>query len=218
MFKDNAKILKRIYSIAFIIIIAVLILSSIVNIAYASPWQKEVDVTIVIDKDGMHTTKGNLFAEDLWYPGKTDVGVIRVVNNSNRKIQIHDVGLIVELKKTAEEYSKDTVYNSFIDNMKLTIKKGNLLVFKETILDNLAISNILYKQNDRANAGFKLKESDKFNLMKDGTIDLEYTLAMDDKSGEELENLVADLIFIINVDEEHDNGNHNGWDNNKQSD
>ena len=193
---------KKVLHILALIIIGCYLVNSIVDLTYAIANTDDPILTITINEDGHITQEGNLFREDLWYPDRVDSGIIRI-NNNFKKVKVTNLGLDVELKTFNSGYNKEVVYSSFVNNMKLTIKQGQFLIFHKDIFDNRSIQDLLYKSNDNSYNGFTLEDSNSITISKGDSIDLKYTLYMDKESGEELESLKANVPFFINFDESH---------------
>lgn len=197
--KNNKKRLNEmIFNFLFLLIIGGFLANNIVGMTYAIADQ-EPNLIITINKDGQFIQNGNLFGDELWYPGKTESGVIRIINQY-KNVNITNLGLDVKLKAYKTEYDKEVVYNSFLDNMKMTIEKGTLLVFNTTILNNESIIKLVNKSDDDRYNGFELEESNQLSISKDHSIDLKYTLYMDAESGEELEGLNTSVDLLINFE------------------
>lgn len=163
------------------------------SITYASIEVVEPNVTIRINEDGNISCNGNLFGNDLWYPGKELSGSIRIYSAGG--VKISNLGFEVLLNEYDATYAHETVYQSFMDNMKLTVKQGRLLVFNHTILDNKSFADIV------ENNGISLVSSSPLQIHAGDSVDLMYTLKMDEASGDELENVSAALSFYISFEE-----------------
>lgn len=193
---------KNVYKIFIAVFAAVCLLSCILTITYAyTDDEKNPDVVITIDSKENIKQTGSLFGDELWYPGKIKKGIIRICNqcNSLKTTTISSLGVGVDLKKARLGYDKETVYNSFLKNMKLTIVKGKLLIFDHNVIENKSFTELLYKPNDSNYTGCKLDDSEQFSIKKDDSIDLKYELTMDKSSGNELQDLSASVNFYINV-------------------
>lgn len=208
MNKDNRRA-RRLVNFIVIITFGVCIFLGATSITYALTNQGEPDVIVVIDKNGSISQSGDMYEGTLWYPGFVKSGVIRLENNFSR-IKVTDLGLNVALTGISND---DFIYDSFVHNMKLTISRGKLLVFKDIILDNKSFSELLAGKGTDME-GLKLDETKKFYLEKGDSIDLKYDLCMDMDSGNELMDLVADVAFRLNLNETpsqpDDNDNENG--------
>ena len=188
------KLIKKLINIVYFLVIIGCFAYGIASVTYASThFGRNPDVNIIINNSGSHATEGDLFSEELFYPGKEKQGIIRITNNYI-KANVHDLGVNVALNSFKEMYSEDVVYDSFLDHMKLTIKKGRLLAFDKVIVDNKSIGELL-------SDGIPLKDLGNINL--GNSMDLEYTLKMDEAAGNELQLLSADIDFIINASGDH---------------
>lgn len=174
----------------FIIILVVsYFTSSFSELTYSTMVTKTPDVFITINSDGtILPPVGNLFNDDIWYPGKQKSGIIRI-DNKFSTLTIDEIGVGVNLERSREGFDRNFVYNSFIDNMKLTIKNGRLLVFDQEITNKASLRNLL--------EGIKLNSSNSISISRNETVDINYTLFMDEKSDNELQNLTAVISFII---------------------
>ncbi|MFZ5968816.1 MAG: S-layer homology domain-containing protein [Bacillota bacterium] len=196
---------KNIFMTIFEMIVLVLVVGYFANImigsTYATQNQNRPDVIVTIKPDnskGHITTEGNLFGNDLWYPDKKDSGVIRI-DNQFKSIEVSNLGLKVEIRKNGQPIDEsDDVYTSFIRNMRITIEKGKVLSFSNNILvDSLPIGELLN--------GYKLNDNSQFTVDRNDTVDLKYTLHMDENAGNELQGITADIFFQINVEEDTTN-------------
>lgn len=173
-------------------------LFNVVNVAqacyYANP-----DVIVKINNKDQITQQGSIFNE-LFYPGKSESGIIRIYNNTSKKLDITNLGLTVDLIKFSSSYNKDYIYNSFLNNMRLNVQRGMLSFFMYNVIPDKPIRNLLYKENDRNYTGFNLGRN-SFTIDRGSFVDLKYTLSMDTKAENELENLKAALKFKINVND-----------------
>lgn len=178
----------------FTIIISVFVLSSIVygvsSITYANTNDGSPNLIVTIKSDGSYSCSGNLFSDSFWYPGYEESGIIRIVNNY-RKASIGDLGLNVDILDFQPGLSKDMVYNSFINNMKLTIEKGSLLSFDPPFVKDKTLAELLEE-------GINFP-TNTINLSS--TIDFKYTLKMDVMATNELESMRASIDFIFNATE-----------------
>lgn len=198
--KKKKKLFKMILEFLVVTLIVGFFANDIIDITYGALKDTEPDVIITKTPDGNTSYTGNLFGNELWYPDKEVKGVIRI-NNEFKRMKITNLGVDVDIIKTNSVYNEDTIYCSFIKDMKLTIKKGRLLSFDKTIIDNKSLGQLLYKSGNESLNGFILDKEDQFTISKNGSIDLEYTLYMDKDTGEELEAISAKVPFFINVEE-----------------
>lgn len=199
--KSKKKLFKMILEFLVIIFVVGFFANDIIEITYATLKHTEPDVIVTKTSDGATSKTGNLFGDELWYPDKEVTGVIRI-DNEFKRMKITNLGVDVTITKTNSVYDEDTIRNSFLNNMKLTIRKGKLLSFDDkTIVDNKSLGELLYKSDDNNYNGFPLADDDQFVINRNDTIDLEYTLYMDKDTGEELEGILAEVPFYINVEE-----------------
>jgi hypothetical protein len=194
----NKDLLKKTLGIFIILIIGAYIANNIIAITYASINQQEPKVLITINNDGKTVQVGDLFGGDLWYPDKKETGIIRIKNDF-KNMNITNLGIGVEIKTVKDAYNKEVVYNSFMRNMKLSVKKGTLLTFNNHIFNDKNFFELLYKSNDDKYKGFVLENSNQIRINKNDFIDLKYTLYMDKEAGNELEELKAVISFFMNA-------------------
>lgn len=183
-----------------LMLIVGLVINNVIDITFAAITNDDPDVIITIGADKQIAQEGNLFGDGLWYPGREASGVLRIANNFNQ-IKVSSLGLDVKLESIKDGYDEDTVYNSFLSNMKLTIKKGRLLVFEDKIVDNMNFGELLYKSGSDTHKGYVLKDTHQFNISNGDHVDLEYTLSMDNEAGKELQDISSSVDFLINVAE-----------------
>lgn len=184
----------------------------IMELTYSAMTQSEPDVIVSIDNGGGVSQEGNLFGNELWYPGMEKEGIIRISNNY-KTIKISSLGVAVELTRVREGYGWDQVNNSFLQHMKLTITKGKLAVFDKEIIKDKSLGELL-----AASDNIMIEETDQFSISKGDFVDLKYKLLMDEESGNELQGLSANVSLLINIHEriindDDDNGDDNGDDN-----
>ncbi len=213
----RSKFLQRLINFVFLLSIGACIFFGASNITYALIDNGKPDVIVLINKDGSISQSGDLYGEEMWYPGYSVDGLIRIENNYKR-IDVKNLGLTVDLAKNVDSAHKGLVYDSFVNNMRLTITKGRLLVFNDVIIENTRLSDILLDPDNSSGKGIELDSSRKFSIGKGDSVDLKYTLQMDMDSGNELEDISADINFMIKLNETpgqpDDDGNNNDNDNN----
>ncbi|WP_105619675.1 hypothetical protein [Vallitalea okinawensis] len=196
---------NKIIPLALALIIVGFLAKNITQITYAVMVEADPDVVITID-DGQITQEGNLFGDELWYPGKEKNGIIRIKNNNTLKgVEISNLGLKTKLLSADENYDPTMVYTSFLNNMLLTIKKGRLAVFDNSIVENKTLAELYYKENSSSNdlskEVFLLSEGEEFTINKESFVDFRYTLRMDEAAENELENMQATVDLLINVND-----------------
>ncbi len=200
MEKIDGALVRKIIRIIVSVIVLGYIFYGAEQITYAFMQSNTPNVQITINKDGGITCNGNLFGKELWYPGREESGIIRI-RNEFKEVDLSSFGLSVHLSDFKQDYDRDSVYKALLENMKLTIVKGKLFVFDENLIDNKSFSELLWDQEDDGTTGFSLNESSHVILLPNDSLDLKYTLYMDEQSGEELESITADVDFLINIGE-----------------
>lgn len=168
----------------------------------------EPDITLYVH--GEKSNGGPIFHQSgdigngLWAPGISHSGTMRIYNNYSERIKVSNLGLRMKLEQLQGQELRIGVdkelYELFAKNMKLTIKRGTMLVFTNTVYDK-SFYEMLYDRNDENYKGYDLSPADKFNINSNDYIDLEYTVAMDKNAGNELQGLKATVDFIINSQE-----------------
>jgi len=176
---------------------AILVLTGII-LGVALTWDtgrvfssNDPDVTVYVHGDG--TRGGPMFTgngepgDGLWAPGKTAKGVMRIYNNYSSKIRVDNLGLSLELAKLKDgEYEpvnpvgseeNEALIKKFAESMKLTIRKGRLLVFNSTIYDK-SFYEMLYRKGSSIFTGYNLPALDSFDIAPGDYVDLEYTVHM----------------------------------------
>ncbi len=147
--------------------------------------------------------KGNL-TDGYLAPGVTVSGTLRIYNNYSERINVKNLALTIELEKLqGDNYYQvkdENLYEVFAKNMKLTIKRGKMLIFTKTIY-NKSFYEMMYKKNNEDYKGYDLSVLDCFNINKNDYIDLEYIVHMDENAGNELQGIKATVNFLINVNE-----------------
>ncbi len=187
--KNNIE--KKILNILFVVFIIACFVYGIGSITYANTNEGSINVVEIIINNEGNTIEGNIFGNEYWYPGKEVNGVIRITNNY-KKADISNLDLNVTINDFKKGLSQDIVWESFIDNMVLTVRKGVLPVFNHTIVENKTLNELLEE-------GIQLSKIDTLGV--GNSLDLEYTLKMDENAGDELENVTANIDFLIDADE-----------------
>ncbi len=138
----------------------------------------------------------------LWAPGAIDSGTMRIYNNYSDRISIYNLGIKMELYDTLNDRAvTDTgLLEEYARAMRLTIRKGSFLVFKDTVYDN-SFYEMLYDKSNPKQKGYELGTLDRINVGRDDSVDLEYTVQMDKSAGNNLQGMKAVVSFIINSQE-----------------
>ncbi|MEA4845704.1 MAG: S-layer homology domain-containing protein [Clostridiaceae bacterium] len=181
---------NRLVNFIVIISLGVCILLGASSITYALVSQAKPDVIVQIDNNGKITQSGDIYANATWYPGFSKSGIVRLENNFKR-IKITDLGLDVDINNINKW---DPIYDSFVKNMILTISKGKLSMFDAVLVKGKSFSELL---SGAENSG----DTQQFFIEKGDSVDLKYDLLMDIDSGNELEDLSANVTFRVNMDE-----------------
>lgn len=163
---------------------------------------------VVINIPGDGSSGGAMFTGGLWVPGMTQKGTMRICNNHSQRVRVHSLGLTMKLEKDtgegieplSHEEIKGELFESFARNMKLTVKKGRLLVFSDTIF-NGSFFDMLYEPGSKTRKGYDLSPLSRFNIDAGDSADLEYTVHMDEKAGNSMQGLKATVAFLVNMDE-----------------
>lgn len=165
---------------------------------------------VVINIPGDGSSGEAMFTGGLWAPGMAQKGTMRIYNNHSQRVRVHSLGLTMKLEKDtgegiqplSHEEIKGELFESFARNMKLTVKKGRLLVFSDTIF-NGSFFDMLYEPSSKTRKGYDLPPLSRFNIDAGGSADLEYTVHMDEKAGNDMQGLKATVAFFVNMDENH---------------
>lgn len=196
--------------------------TGIVQSTFATNQDKSPNVVITINENGSTSQDGSLFGDKLLYPSTIEdgekgiggiSGVIRI-SNQYKKIEVNNLGLGIKGElEIRNNYPKDIVYNSFLDNVKIKIEKGTLFIFDKTLVNYASLRNVLYESNNNELRGFILESKDRFNISKGDTVDLKYTLIMDENAENELQSITANMPIYINLQGDKtidDNNGNNG--------
>jgi len=184
---------------------------SLIQSVFASNIDRKPNVIITIKSDGSFIQEGSLFGNSFLYPSTIEdaekgigsiSGIIRI-NNQFGQIKVSSLGLGIKKDELVfdNSYSRDFVYKSFLDNIKIKIEKGILFSFDKTLVDYTSLRNLLYEPNSENYRGFTLDSNDSFIIRKEESIDLKYTLYMVENTGEELEAATAPMAIYINAHE-----------------
>lgn len=185
--------INKIMNILLIFVVSGIIFCFLLNTTYATTESKEPDVEITINTDGSVSASGNIFEGVLWYPGVKSKGVIRIVNNF-KDIRIDGIGLKISI--AASNGNLEQVEKSFLDNMRLTVKRGKFLVFNDLIIDDKSFSDLM-SASDGSFLKITFEAEDRYKIMQSDSMDLQYELYMDLASGNELQNLSANTRFSL---------------------
>ncbi|MTI48862.1 S-layer homology domain-containing protein [Sporosalibacterium faouarense] len=188
---------KNFFYIILVIVMMSIFTYGIINTSYATRNSQVPNVLVTLEKGGT-SQQGNLYGTGLWFPGLKKEGIIRVANNTGRTVKVDNLGIQVKLTDTKLGIDKEVVLNSFLNNMKLSIEKGYLFAFDKVILAETKIHKLLYSHNNDDYNGYDIIVDDQFTIRNGKSIDLKYTLYMNKESGDELQDLSAQINFVIN--------------------
>jgi len=192
----------------FICFISILLIYGIVSFTLASTLLENPDYEITIstvegsDKPGI-THGGNLFGEELWYPGKQKDGIIKIRNNCPMPVRITYLGVDVNILEHQPGLDSDFVLNSFLNNMEMTVNSRRLLLFSNRLINSEFLSNLIDDNANSSNLSDGSAEqpvianNDFIEINGNSSIVLKYSLKMREESGEELEAIKASVDFTI---------------------
>lgn len=181
--------------IIFALLLAVGSIGTSLGVAAAKLISGKADVEININ--GGDTAGGELVFRDSqgedvpWYPGLEKKGTIRINNNAFQRVKIHSLGMTMKLNDPDK-------YDLFADNMHFTIKKGRILDFDSTPLYEGKLRGFLYQENNQQYTGLPVS----LVINRYDYLDLEYAVTMDLDATNEMQGLVAEWVFTINMNEE----------------
>ena len=189
-----------------IVVIGGVLTSNLMTYTFSANTNNTPNVLVTINSDGSISQNGNLFNGQLYPSTVSDAekgigginGVIRI-NNQFKNIDVDNLAIGIKDMIIGNDYPRDIVFNSFLQNVKLKIEKGILLNFNKTLVEFTSLDKILYKTDDNEYRGYTLTASDKFSLNKGDTVDLKYSLHMVSEAGNELQSVTAHMPIYINL-------------------
>lgn len=189
---------RKISFILLIIAACLLIIFSVAGSLFASQLKPVAEIYL-----GEEKPSTPMFREEydgLWYPGKTATGTLRIHNKYPFDVQIEQLSLNMELENSAGDQelrsSHKELRDTYAKNMLLKINKGSLPVFNKTIYDG-TFYGMLYDSQESELQGFTLPKEQHITIKRGNSIDLEYTVQMDENAGNELQGLVAVVDFNV---------------------
>ena len=199
---NRNKTLKRIIRSVLLGIIIGGILCLPGTLTYAHARTSSPNVQITIDRRGTIRSVGNMFDNRLWYPGKKENGTIRISNDFKR-IKITGMDVQMQLLKWKPEYDKSVVESSLLRNMELTVNKKNNLFQSQMIISHQRLFKLvrLFRGALRREKGYHLNAQNQFYLDKGDFTDLDYSLVMDLESGNELQDISANVGINVSLEE-----------------
>lgn len=177
-------------------------------IAYAKDESTKSEPDMELYIHGEEKNSGPIFhpsgniGNGLWYPGKTEEGIIRVYNNYSQDIKVTNLGLTLDIEKKGKEvgFSTEELKELFAKNMEITITRGRFLIFEDKIYDKNFYGMFVKEGNDESK-GYDLPDSKQFVIAKGKHMDLKYQVHMSEQAGNELQGLKAAADFLINSHE-----------------
>ena len=168
------------------------------SFTYASLKPISPNVVVTVDKNGHMSSTGNMFDKSLWYPGKEEDGTIRI-NNAFNMFKVTDLDVKMQLLKWKPGYTYAVVEDSFLKNMKLSLKMNNSLFQNKFNINNQSLNKFLKRDGDNRYQGYHLNSDKQFYVDKGDFTDIDYSLVMDQASGNELQDLTANVGVEITV-------------------
>ncbi len=194
-----------------IVVIGGVLTSNLMTYTFSANTNNTPNVLVTINSDGSISQNGNLFNGQLYPSTVSDAengigginGVIRI-NNQFKNIDVDNLAIGIKDMIIGNDYPRDIVFNSFLQNVKLKIEKGILLNFNKTLVEFTSLDKILYKTDNNEYRGYTLVANDKFSLNKGDTVDLKYSLHMVSEAGNELQSVTAHMPIYVNLIGVHD--------------
>lgn len=200
------KLFVALLRLIVIVFIGGVLTSNLISYTFSANTTDSPNVLITINGDGSISQAGNLFDGQLYPSTVSDAengigginGVIRI-QNQFRKVDVDNLAVGIKNLVIGNNYPRDVVFNSFLQNVKLKIEKGVLLSFDKTLIEYISLDNILYEKDNDEYRGYALDASDRFSINKGDSIDLKYSLHMDIEAGNELQSVTAYMPIYINL-------------------
>ena len=192
--KNKTMSFKTLGKFLLLILLVGIFAANIMGLTYSTTKQASPDVLVTINNKGELHQEGDLFGNQLWYPGMDKKGIIRI-DNQYKEIKASKLKLDVELLRLREDYDHEMVRNSFLQNMRLSISRGKLAILDKEIIKDMPLGELL-------DVGLHLAEGgENFFLEKNDFIDLKYRLRMDVEAGNELQDLTANIAIGLGLEE-----------------
>ncbi len=205
------KFFMTILRIFVIVVIGGVLTSNLMTYTFSANTNNTPNVLVTINSDGSISQNGNLFNGQLYPSTVSDAengigginGVIRI-NNQFKNIDVDNLAIGIKDMIIGNDYPRDIVFKSFLQNVKLKIEKGILFNFNKTLVEFTSLDKILYKTDNNEYRGYTLAANDKFSLNKGDTVDLKYSLHMVSEAGNELQSVTAHMPIYVNLIGVHD--------------
>jgi len=200
------KRLSRIAALVLLAFVTSLCFQGILQPVFARAGPEDADIELFIHGEksnggAIFNTSGNI-GDALWAPGVSDSGIMRIYNNYSNRVSIHNLGIKLKLHNTITDkaVTDSALIEEYAEAMQLTIKKGQFLIFEKTIYDK-SFYEMLYNKDNPSQRGYELGVTDRINIGKDDSVDLQYTVKMAESAGNNLQGLKATVDFIVNLQE-----------------
>ena len=159
---------------------------------------------IEVESVGAGSVGDPMFNQGLWGPGSQQFGILRLKNNYDHRVKVTNLSLTMKLEQYKDgEYvpvDNPELFVEYAKNMKLTITKGYLMVFNEELYSE-SFYEMLYARGNVLYEGYQLPTNKQFNVSRNDSVDLKYTVTMREEAGNELQGLKATVDFIVNLQE-----------------
>ena len=161
----------------FFLVFCLVFQSLPVNVfARGDPKHADIEVYVHGERSNggaIFNTSGDM-GNGLWAPGVKNSGTMRIYNNYSSRVSIHNLAIKLKLYNTItkEEVSDSDLIKEFAEAMKLTIKKGSLLVFETTIY-NKSFYEMLYSNDNPDQRGYDLGNLDRISIGTDSSVYLQ---------------------------------------------
>ncbi len=159
---------------------------------------------IEVEAMGTGAVGDPMFNDGIWGPGSQQTGILRLRNNYSNRIKVTNLALTMKLEAYVDNAYVPVVdpdlYRQYAENMELTISRGYLMLFAEDIYTG-NFYDMLYQAGNVNFEGHHLPEGKQFNVSRNDTVDLRYTVTMSEEAGNQLQGLKATVDFIVNLQE-----------------
>ncbi len=181
------------------------------------------DVALHVTGDGSRAgpvfTDSSVMGGTVWAPGVEKSGTIRIYNDYSETVNVDRLGMTMKLERDSQQ-AESGIYDEYAKDMKLTIERGRMLVFNDTIFSG-SFYDMLYESGSSVHQGYALSPADRFSIASGDHADLKYTAKMDEGAGNGIQGLIAKADLLVNMsgntapsggDEDNNNHHHHGDD------
>jgi hypothetical protein len=166
---------------------------SILGISYGQYNGQAPSLVITIHENNDISYYGDIFGGELWYPGLVKSGVIKISNETSNPVRVASLSTEITLTRIKQGVPRDLVYQSFLDNMELTLANKRLWFFHNELVDN-KLKEVVSKEDAQ---GVNLLQENGIIIPGNADKLLDYTLGMNSEAGDELEDLEGTVTFAI---------------------